>query len=268
MRFLSVIAVLVLLAATAQPVQAGMEEDCVQGRNPDLVIGGCTAVIRSGKFTGRNLAISHLNRGIAFNDIGEYRRAIEDYDQALRIDPGFAKPHTGRGIAYNHLGEHYRAIENYEQALRLDPDSAETYFSRGKAYEDLGEYRRAIEDYDRALRIDPGYALAYNNRAWALYIIGYNAEALADADRALSLEPGDANAIDTRAHVLAALGRSREALGEFERAMRIGGANSVRNYQAALARHGYYRGAIDGAYGAGTGAALAACLDAGCRVVE
>ena len=69
--------------------------------------------------------------------------------------------------------------------------------------------------------------------------------------------------------MLAALGRRNEALGEFERAMRVGGADRVRKYQEALAKHGYYRGAIaGGAYKTQTRAALVACLDAGCRLVE
>ncbi len=119
------------------------------------------------------------------------------------------------------------------------------------------------------LRIDPGDAFAYNNRAWALYLVGSNTEALGDADRSLSLRPGDAPTIDTRAHVLAALGRRGEALGEFERVMRVGGADWVRTYQEALAKHGYYRGAIDGgAYRPQTRAALVACLEAGCRLLE
>jgi peptidoglycan hydrolase-like protein with peptidoglycan-binding domain len=50
--------------------------------------------------------------------------------------------------------------------------------------------------------------------------------------------------------------------------MQAGKADFVRMYQEALARHGYYRGTIDGAYGAGTRAALVACLDAGCRMLE
>ena len=50
--------------------------------------------------------------------------------------------------------------------------------------------------------------------------------------------------------------------------MQISGANRVRKYQEALAGHGYYRGAIDGAYGPNTRAALVACLDAGCRLLE
>ncbi len=100
-------------------------------------------------------------------------------------------------------------------------------------------------------------------------MLGRNAEALGDADRSLSLRPGDAYTINIRAHVLAALGRRNEALGEFERVMRVGRADWVRTYQEALAKHGYYRGAIDGeAYGPQTRAALAACLEAGCRLLE
>ena len=92
---------------------------------------------------------------------------------------------------------------------------------------------------------------------------------LGEVDRALSLDPGDVRAIDTRAHVLAALGRQSEALAEFERAMQAGGADWVRTYQEALAKHGYYPGAIyGGGYRPQTQAALVACLDAGCRLLE
>jgi peptidoglycan hydrolase-like protein with peptidoglycan-binding domain len=87
-------------------------------------------------------------------------------------------------------------------------------------------------------------------------------------DRALSLDPDDALTIDTRAHVLTALGRQSEARAEFERAMRVGGSDRVRKYQEALAKHGYYRGAIDGLYGPVMRAALAACLADGCRLLE
>ena len=201
MRHIAILAAtLAALLALAAPTRAGMKEDCVQGRDRDLQIGGCTAVIRSGEYSGKNLALAYYNRGIAYADLGEHRRAIEDYDQALRLDPGDAH--------------------------------------------------------------------AYNDRAWAMYLWGRNAEALGDVDRSLSLDPGNAYTLGTRAHVLAALGRRGEALAEFERVMQMGGADSVREYQEALAKHGYYRGAIDGAYGSRTRAALVACLDAGCRLLE
>ena len=235
MRILSLIAVVLFVSSLAAPTRAGMVEDCSQNRDLDRLISGCTEVIRSGQYSGKDLVWAYYNRGIVYGNLGEYRRAIEDYDQALRLNPGYADAYNNRGSAYNNLGEH----------------------------------RRAIEDYGQALRLEPGDAGAYNNRAWTLYLLGRNAEALWDADRSLLLRPGNAGTIDTRAHVLAALGRWNEALGEFERVMRVGGTDWVRTYQEALAKHGYYRGAIDGgAYRPQTRAALAACLEAGCRVVE
>ena len=142
------------------------------------------------------------------------------------------------------------------------------YNGRGLAYRNLDDPIQAIKDFDQALRLDPDNAAAYNNRAWTLYTWGRHAKALGDADRALSLHPGNPATLDTRAHVLAALGRRQEALAEFERAMQAGGKNFVRMYQEALETHGHYRGAVDGVYGPPVRAALAACLEAGCRVVE
>ena len=201
MRILSLIAVVLFVSSLAAPAQAGMVEDCVQTGDWNLKISGCTEVIRSSQYSGKDLVWAYNNRGNAYANLGNPARAIEDFDQALRLDPG---------------------------------------------------------------NVD-----AYNGRAWALYLLGRNAEALGDVDRSLSLRPGDPAIIDTRAHVLAALGRRNEALGEFERVMRVGGADWVRIYQEALAKHGYYRGAIDGrAYRPQTRAALVACLEAGCRLLE
>ena len=42
----------------------------------------------------------------------------------------------------------------------------------------------------------------------------------------------------------------------------------MKHYQEALAGHGYYSDPIDGVYGATTRAALTACIQAGCRLVD
>jgi tetratricopeptide (TPR) repeat protein len=208
MRILSLIAVVLFVSSLAAPARAGIVEDCVQTADWNLKISGCTEVIRSGQYSGKDLVRAYNNRGNAYANLGNPARAIKDYDQALRLNPGFIKARANRGIVYNGL-------------------------------------------------------------AWDLYLKGRNAQALDNADRSLSDRPDSAAAINTRAHVLAALGRRNEALGAFERVMRVGGADWVRTYQEALAKHGYYPGAIyGGAYGPQTRAALVACLDAGCRLLE
>ena len=103
MRIIAAIAVLGLIAAIAQHASAGMVEDCVQSDDPDLRIGGCTAVIRSGEYSGKNLAYAYYNRGIAYGKLGDPGRAIEDYDQALRINPRYAIAYYNRGFVYNIL---------------------------------------------------------------------------------------------------------------------------------------------------------------------
>ena len=109
MRTLSIFAVVVFVSSLATPTWAGMEEDCVQGRDPDLQISGCTAMIRSGQYSDRNLGVAHTNRGNAYNALGNPARAIENYDRALRLNPGYALAYNNRGIAYTSLGEYARA---------------------------------------------------------------------------------------------------------------------------------------------------------------
>src|SRR6516162_9552972 len=55
--------------------------------NPDLSIRGCTALIESGQETTQGLAILFFNRGVGYYHKGEYDRAIQDYDQAIRLKP-------------------------------------------------------------------------------------------------------------------------------------------------------------------------------------
>ncbi len=170
MRFFAAFAVATFFAAIAHSASAGIVEDCAQESDPNLGIDGCTAVIESGMFADSpgDLAKIYYNRGNAYQNLGEHRRAIEDYDQALRIDPGFAIAYSNRGNAYNHLGEYRRAIEDYDQALRLDPGDADYYQNQGAAYESLGDYERAVENWERAIQI--GGAL--RAKWWQEYMTG------------------------------------------------------------------------------------------------
>ncbi len=104
--------------------------------------------------------------------------------------------------------------------------------------------------------------------ARALYLLERHEEALGDAERAVSLAVDNADYLGTEGHVLAALGRRQDALAAFERAMAVADTGWVGTYQEALTGHGYYNGAIHGAYDPATRAALQACLEAGCRLIE
>jgi tetratricopeptide (TPR) repeat protein len=195
----------------------------------------------------------------AYADLGEYRWAIEDYDEALLINSSLAVAYYNRGTAYYHLGEYRRAIENYDQVLRIDPGYALAYFSRGNGYRALGEHARAIEDYDQALRLNPGDAYAYYNRGLGYDDLGEHRRAIEDYDQALRLDPGDADAYNSRGIAYKRLAEYERAVGDWEKALQLDGATRVKRWQKFLKGKDHYSGAIDGVYGPAMRRALLAC---------
>lgn len=62
------------------------------------------------------------------------------------------------------------AINDFNQALKINPDYAQAYHSRGNARLELKDYQGAINDFNQAIKIDPQYADAYSSRSVALII--------------------------------------------------------------------------------------------------
>ena len=119
--------------------------------NPDLVIGACSAIIQSSQESTGGLAQVFFNRGVAYGGKREYDRAIQDLDEAIKLDSNYTRALVIRGNVYQNKGEHDRAIRDYDKAIRLEPDNATAFNNRGFAYNAKREYDRAIQDFDQAI---------------------------------------------------------------------------------------------------------------------
>lgn len=97
----------------------------------------------------------HAYRGIAWMLLGDYKRAVVDYDISIDIDPGNSLAYSNRGVTYMKLDDLDSAFKDFETAIEISPEYAFAYFNRGRAYEQLQEYDAAISDYEKALAIDP-----------------------------------------------------------------------------------------------------------------
>ena len=80
----------------------------------------------------------------------QYSEAIEDFDEAIRLNPQLATAYYTRGLAYGYLGQYQWAIENLDDAIRLDPRLAYVYYARGVVYEAIGRAKEAEQDYTKA----------------------------------------------------------------------------------------------------------------------
>src|SRR5262245_38362443 len=87
--------ILIAVAAVlpVAPTGAQISQDDVrwcsgeQGTLPDQQIKGCTVIIQSGRGTEQDRALVYRFRGAAYQNKGQYDRAIQDFDEAIALNP-------------------------------------------------------------------------------------------------------------------------------------------------------------------------------------
>ncbi len=114
-----------------------------------------------------------------------------------------------RALALSHAGEHRKAEEELERAIHLDPDFAEAHANLAIEYASTGSYPLAEAHFRRSIELDPASSTAYCNLAVLLIKVGRTAEAETSIRRALELSPENANAHFLLARLLLAVGDPR-----------------------------------------------------------
>jgi lipoprotein NlpI len=221
-------------------------ERCSTETSPDLALHYCSRAIDSGRLSDANLAIAFNNRGVAYDDKGQYDRAIQDYDQAIWLRLDYAEAFNNRGNAYGGKGQYDRAIQDYDHAIRLKPDYAEAFNNRGNAYGGKGQYDRAIQDYDHAIRLKPDYAEAFYNRGNAWRKRGQYDRAIQDYDQAIGLKPDYAKAFNNRGVAHDDKRQYDRAIQDYDQAIRLKPdyAEAFYNRGNAWRKRGQYDRAI------------------------
>jgi tetratricopeptide (TPR) repeat protein len=105
---------------------------------------------------GRDLAGTHVNRGVLYMRNTEWGRAMDDFDLALSIDSRMGEAMVNRGalmIAQKRFAE---GIAEIDRGLALHPEEPErAYYNRALAEEQLDNVKGAYYDYLRASELAP-----------------------------------------------------------------------------------------------------------------
>jgi tetratricopeptide (TPR) repeat protein len=227
-----------LLAGAPALAQTPNERAWCEGEDAvsvDQRIDGCSAVIKAARDRSEKLAEAFNNRGIGYRLKGDYDRAIQDYNQAIKLNPKFAVAYNNRGVAHEHKNEYDRAISDYDQAIKLRP-SAEAHFNRGNAQLGRSHYDRAIDDYNQAIKLKPDFAAAFDNRCWARAVVGILKPALADCNEALRLRPNNAETLESRGFIFLKMSHFDAAVSDFDAALRSNPKLAFALYGRGLAR--------------------------------
>jgi len=125
-------------------------------------------------------AVAYVNRGIAYKNKGNHKKAIEDYTKAIELKPEYAVAYNYRANSYYYLGFYEEAIKNYSKAIKLKPDYSDAFNSRASVYAFLKNYEEAIRDYTKAIELNPSDPVFYKNRAKVYEKLGMKKQALKD----------------------------------------------------------------------------------------
>jgi tetratricopeptide (TPR) repeat protein len=108
---------------------------------------------------------SHYNLGNLELVLKRVPEAVEEFETAMRLDPGAVPPSVNAALACNALGQNDKAERYLRKALRLDPTNAVVSLNLGMLLAEMDRLPEAEQSFRAALKNDPHSAQAAYNLA-------------------------------------------------------------------------------------------------------
>ena len=94
-------------------------------------------------------------KALASVQAGEWRRVLEEADQALALNPNLPLVWNYRGIANYNLGNPSRALADWQESVRLEPSDFDVLYNLGVIAAEAGRRELAISSLQRFTREAP-----------------------------------------------------------------------------------------------------------------
>jgi tetratricopeptide (TPR) repeat protein/V8-like Glu-specific endopeptidase len=193
------------------------------------------------------MSTTYADRGNAYLQLEEYKLAINDYTQAIKIDSQNAEYYAFRGGIYSFLKEYKQAIDDLTQAIKIDPKKATYYHLRGTTYLQLKDYKQAIADYTQAIQLDPKNATYYGGRGFAYFQLKDYKQAIDDWNQVIKIDPENATYYSARGDAYFQLKDYKQAIDDYTQAIKLKPDFTEAHYVRGIAHYFLkdYKQAID-----------------------
>jgi tetratricopeptide (TPR) repeat protein len=151
----------------------------------------------------QNNEIAHLNLGVVFEKQGQPAEAMEEYRQALNINPQRAHTHNNIADLLAASGHPNEALAEYQAALELNPDAFEAHLNLGILLVELGRFGEAAGQFNLAAELKPADMRPYYEMGKALLKQGQDGAAIGEFRKALQLDARGYQVLAYLARVLA-----------------------------------------------------------------
>lgn len=151
----------------------------------------------------RSRARVYLDQGKELYHTDQDEKAVEAFQQAIKLDPDLAEAHFRLGLALASVGKeqeaeeaYKKAIERYKKYLEKNSKDAEAHYNLGQTYAGLHLYGEAVREYRQALKLNSDDADMYYDLGTALTKLAQYDEAAAAFSKSLEIDPENYRAED------------------------------------------------------------------------
>ncbi|WP_287036920.1 6-hydroxymethylpterin diphosphokinase MptE-like protein [Desulfobacter sp.] len=132
-----------------------------------------------------------LEKGNRSHQQGEYEQAERYYEEGIRTSPengvNLVCLYNNLGSALKNSGHLNDAMVAYNEALKINPGYAEALYNKGELFQSLGNTEAAVHFYERAVKEHPDFAIAYSQLGNLLISLGQNEKGEQMCARAIKL---------------------------------------------------------------------------------
>lgn len=106
-----------------------------------------------------------INRAFLKYNTDDYFGAMADFDYAIGLDPTNVAAHFNRGLLKMEVQDNNKAIEDFSFVIEREPDNYKALYNRAVLYQEVRQYKKSIEDFTKVLDAYPYLSSVYFARS-------------------------------------------------------------------------------------------------------
>ena len=157
----------------------------------------------------------HYKLGEAYYGLGELEKALQEEQEAIRINPDMSVAYITLGQVYEQQGNMESAQLMFSKAAELDPENGLAWYYLGETQETLEQYEDALVSFQAAAEADSEWSVPRFALGEVLVKMGNDEESLAEYQAAITIDPSWALPYYSMGEVHERMKEYDEALADF-----------------------------------------------------
>jgi len=168
---------------------------------------------------------AHRGLGMCFQHNKQFNRAIDEFRRVLEINPSNKYAHIGLANCYKSLRQFDQAIAEFNEAVKINPESEHIHQTLGFCYKDSKQFDKAIDEFRQVLKINPKNEHGYLGFGFCYFEQREIEKAIEKFDQALKVNPKNEHAHHGLGLCYQYNKQFDRAINEFEQAFKINPKN-------------------------------------------